>query len=162
MKENKSDKKNNDDLIGYLQLIQEPIGRISNMSAIFKGFAASIFAGFYVFETSVFSGDGVSRNICDFNNILLITLMVAPIILFMLLDVYYLRLERRYRYLYECVATGTHPCNFLIDIPKSKEEIKKADANYCKCFMSTSIWPFYFSMIILQIIVACLKIKGVI
>lgn len=37
--------KNEDKLVEYLQLIQEPVCRMSTVSAIFKGFAATIVAG---------------------------------------------------------------------------------------------------------------------
>lgn len=43
-----SEKKHNNsssEKLGYLQLIQEPICRMSTISAIFKGFAATVVAG---------------------------------------------------------------------------------------------------------------------
>ena len=64
----------------YLQMIQEPIGRMSTASAIFKGFAATIVAGI------------AALSYCEVNTFIL-GLSFVPVILFAFLDIYYLKLE---------------------------------------------------------------------
>ena len=87
----------------YLQMIQEPICRMSTTSAIFKGFAASIVAG-----VSMISYSTTSK--------LVICLSFLPVIAFMFLDVYYLRLERKFRFLYDQVRTGQHKIDFSMQL----------------------------------------------
>lgn len=65
----------------YLQIIQEPISRLSTTSAIFKGFAATIVSGI------------ATLTYCDVNSTIL-GLSFVPVMLFALLDVYYLKLEK--------------------------------------------------------------------
>ena len=77
MKENeKTNTQNNNinsgDKLGYLQLIQEPICRMSTISAIFKGFAAAIVGGIAM----------------------VLGLSFLPVFAFAMLDIYYLKLEK--------------------------------------------------------------------
>ena len=69
--------------IEYLQMIQEPICRMSTISAVFKGFAATIVAGI-----AALSYNDV--------NPLVLALSFIPVLLFFALDMYYLRLESKY------------------------------------------------------------------
>ena len=73
-----------DDKNAYLQMIQEPICRMSTISAIFKGFAASIVAGISMINYSSI-------------NILVLILSFIPILSFAVLDVYYLKMERKFK-----------------------------------------------------------------
>ena len=70
--------------ITYLQMIQSTIERMSTVSAIFKGFAATIVAGI------------AALSYCDVNTYIL-GLSFVPVLLFALLDIYYLQLEKKYR-----------------------------------------------------------------
>lgn len=69
----------------YLQMIQEPISRMSTASAIFKGFAATIVSGI------------AALTYCDVHPTVL-ALSFVPVLLFALLDIYYLKLEKKYRF----------------------------------------------------------------
>ena len=60
----------------YLQMLQEPIGRMSTISSIFKGFAATIVAGVATWNY---------KDLC----IEMLGLALVPILLFMFLDIYY-------------------------------------------------------------------------
>ena len=71
----------------YLQMIQEPICRTSTISSIFKGFAATIVAGISAISYST-------------TNTLVLALSFLPVLAFATLDVYYLMLERRFRFLF--------------------------------------------------------------
>lgn len=71
--------------IAYLQMLQEPINRMSTPSAIFKGFAATIVSGI------------AALSYCEMNTLVL-GLSFVPVALFCILDIYYLQLEKKYRY----------------------------------------------------------------
>ena len=64
-----------EDKKAYLQMIQEPICRMSTISAIFKGFAASIVAGISVISYST-------------TNMWVLGLSFLPVLAFAVLDVY--------------------------------------------------------------------------
>ena len=92
MKENeKTNTQNNNinsgDKLGYLQLIQEPICRMSTISAIFKGFAAAIVGGIAMISFK-------------YINLIVLGLSFLPVFAFAMLDIYYLKLEKKFRYLY--------------------------------------------------------------
>ena len=134
MKENeKTNTQNNNinsgDKLGYLQLIQEPICRMSTISAIFKGFAAAIVGGIAMISFK-------------YINLIVLGLSFLPVFAFAMLDIYYLKLEKKFRYLY---------INF------EKDEIKKAKATNWDCIKSPSIYLFYPIMIVVLVAVFILK-----
>lgn len=131
----------------YLQLIQEPICRMSTISAVFKGFAATIVAGI------------ASITYCSISTWVLL-LSFLPVLSFAALDIYYLRLERKFRFLYEQVRTNVREIDFSMELPKTHEEIKTAKARICDCICSPSIYLFYPIMILILGIVVILKWKG--
>ena len=132
--------------IAYLQMIQEPIGRMSTASAIFKGFAATIVAGI------------AALSYCDVNTYILGPSFV-PVLLFALLDIYYLQSEKKYRYLYEQVRTDEHEVDFSMKLTKDN---KSAKARVIDCIKSLSIWLFYPAMITILIAVMYFRWKGII
>lgn len=131
----------------YLQMLQEPIGRMSTISSIFKGFAATIVAGVATWNY---------KDLC----IEMLGLALVPILLFMFLDIYYLKIERKFRYVYEQVRTGKRPVDFSLKIKLSCCETYDADATVEKCFSSLSIWLFYVPLIIIAVLIIYLKWKG--
>ena len=135
-----------DKRIAYLQMIQEPICRTSTTSAVFKGFAATIVAG-------------ISALAYSDVNVFVLILSFLPVCLFLCLDLYYLKIERRFRYLYEQVRTNEKDVDFSMSINVSD---KKAQARVIDCVKSPSIWLFYPIMIAILVVVVILKLKGVI
>ena len=131
----------------YLALIQEPIGRLSTASSIFKGFAATIVTG-----TAALSYADVK--------LVVLILSFIPILAFAALDLYYLQLERLYRGLYDAVLTGEHPVDFQIAPPRDKSFIKKYRASIWRCMTSPSIWLFYPAMIIILFVISIMKACG--
>jgi hypothetical protein len=134
MKENeKTNTQNNNinsgDKLGYLQLIQEPICRMSTISAIFKGFAAAIVGGIAMISFK-------------YINLIVLGLSFLPVFAFAMLDIYYLKLEKKFRYL---------------NINFEKDEIKKAKATNWDCIKSPSIYLFYPIMIVVLVVVFILK-----
>lgn len=132
--------------IAYLQMIQEPIGRMSTASAIFKGFAATIVAGIAALSYSEV-------------NTWVLVLSFIPTLLFALLDVYYLMLEKKYRYLYEQIRIGEHEVDFSMNLTKDN---KTAKARIWDCIKSPSVWLFYPAMIVILSTVIYFRCKGVI
>jgi len=133
--------------ITYLQMIQGTIERMSTVSAIFKGFAATVFTGMAAISfTEV--------------RTLILLLALIPVLCFALMDVYYLSLEKRYRYLYEQVRLGKREVSFSL-APPSLKELKE----YCilwKSLKSFSIWPFYGLLFALGIMIIFLNYYGVV
>ena len=105
-----------DTTITYLQMIQATIDRMSTSSAIFKGFAASIVAG-----VSAISFGNINKWI--------LLLSFLPVGCFLILDIYYLRLEKRFRFLYNRVRTGEKEVDFNLNPPKVKEILKQVYEN---------------------------------
>ena len=137
-----------DKTIQYLQMIQGIIDRMSTTSAIFKGFCATIVAGIFAMSYT------------DINKwILLLTLV--PILCFLMLDIYYLRLEKRFRALYNSVREGIKEVDFDLTPPATKElQIKEAGLWYC--VKSPSIYLFYIPVVITSVVMIFLKFSGVV
>ena len=136
--------------VEYLQMIQGTIDRMSTSSAIFKGFTATIVAGVSALSFS------------DVNKWVLV-LSFVPILCFAFLDIYYLRLERRYRYLYKQVRSNNHPVDYDLEAPKVsaiKKADKKTNTRFWTCVLSLSIQLFYFPMLVISIIIVIMKFGG--
>ena len=133
----------------YLQMIQEPICRMSTISAIFKGFAATIVAN-------------VATLTYKDVNVWVLGLSFLPVIAFAVLDVYYLTLERKFRFLFEQVRKNEHEIDFSMKLTNDPVETLRAKARCWDCIKSPSIYLFYPLMIAILITVFVLKWKGVI
>ena len=102
----------------YLQMLQEPICRMSTISAIFKGFSAAIVAG-------------VASLTYKDVNVWVLGLSFLPVLAFAVLDVYYLTLERKFRFLFEQVRKGEHEIDFSMKLTNDPVEILRAKARGC-------------------------------
>lgn len=139
-----------DTTITYLQMIQATIDRMSTSSAIFKGFAASIVAG-----VSAISFGNINKWI--------LLLSFIPVGCFLILDIYYLRLEKRFRFLYNRVRTGEKEVDFNLNPPKVKGILKlnkKANVRVKDCVLSPSILLFYIPMILICAVVTIMNFGG--
>lgn len=137
------------DKSSYLQMILEPICRMSTTSAIFKGFAATIVSG-------------VSTISYETTNAWVLGLSFLPILAFAVLDVYYLGMERKFRFLYEQVRLGQHEIDFSMKLTDDPLEIISAKARVCDCIKSPSIYLFYPLLFLILFVVLILKLKSVI
>lgn len=126
----------------YLAMIQEPISRLSTASSIFKGFAATIVAGFLAL-----SNEDI--------RLPLLLLSFIPVIAFAVIDTYYLQLERLYRGLYNDVLMDRHKTDFSMQISYNRDSKKRANASIFQCLKSPSIWLFY-PVIIAVLIAICI------
>lgn len=132
--------------IEYLQMIQEPICRMSTISAIFKGFVATIVAGI------------AALTYCEVNTWIL-GLSFLPVLSFSFLDIYYLKIEKKFRFLYEQVRTGVHEIDFSMQLTNNNVLAK---SRVWDCIKSPSIWLFYPVMFVILIIVFLFKERGLV
>lgn len=135
--------------VEYLNLIQEPICRMSTISAIFKGFAASIVAGISVIAYSDI-------------DIWVLGLSFLPVLAFAILDIYYLKLERKFRFLFEQVRLDKHEIDFSMRLTNDPIEVISAKARTWDCIKSPSIYLFYPLMFAILITVFIFKITNII
>ena len=133
----------------YLQMIQEPICRMSTISAIFKGFAATIVAGISLISYSTTS-------------VLILGLSFLPVLAFGILDVYYLKLERKFRFLFDQVRMDKHEIDFSMKLTNDPLEIISAKARTWDCIKSPSIYLFYPLMLLILVVVFVMKCINVI
>ena len=128
----------------YLQMLQEPICRMSTISAIFKGFAATIVAGISAISYSS-------------TNIWILGLSFLPVLVFAVLDIYYLKLERKFRFLFDQVRLDEHEIDFSMKLTNDPVEIIRAKARTWDCIKSPSIYLFYPLMLLVLVAVLVLK-----
>ena len=138
-----------EDKRAYLQMLQEPICRMSTISAIFKGFAATIVAGISAISQST-------------TNIWVLGLSFLPVFAFAILDIYYLKLERKFRFLFDQVRLDKHDIDFSMKLTSDPLEIISARARTWDCIKSPSIYLFYPLMLLVLAAVLILKIVNVI
>ena len=131
----------NTNKIGHLNMIQETIKRMGNNSFYLKEWSVGIMIAIYSF-----AGDNAHKSII---------ITVIPLIVFWLLDTYYLTLERKYRCLYENVRKRDEK-DIDFDMSLENIEIKMNQLEkYCffKIAFSKTILPFYFVCILTTIII---------
>lgn len=131
--------------IAHLNMIQEVITRMGNNSFSLKQWSVGIMVAIYAF-----AGE-------NFHKAVIVT--IIPLIVFCLLDTYYLMLERKFRCLYDEIRKKKEEdINFDMSfrvIRVNMEEIKK----YCffKILFSKTIWPFYIVCILTTLIIYFIK-----
>lgn len=133
----------------YLQMLQEPICRMSTISAIFKGFAATIVAGISAISYST-------------TNVWILGLSFLPVLAFAVLDIYYLKLERKFIFLFDQVRLDQHAIDFSMKLTNDPLEILSAKARTWDCIKSPSIYLFYPLMLLILIVVFILKWTNII
>ena len=133
----------------YLQMLQEPICRMSTISAIFKGFAATIVAGISAITYST-------------TNLWVLGLSFLPVLAFAILDIYYLKLERKFRFLFEQVRLKKREIDFSMKLTNDPVEIISAKARTWDCIKSPSIYLFYPLMLLILVAVFVLKCTNII
>lgn len=108
--------------IAYLQMIQEPINRMSTISSVLKGFSATTVATFMTISYEKVS-------LC------LLLVSFLPIIAFTALDIYYLKVERRFRFLFEEVRLGKYDIDFSLRLTTDSIDIIRVCARTRDCVM---------------------------
>jgi len=131
--------------IGHLNMIQEIITRMGNNSFALKQWSVGIMVAIYAF-----AGESSHKAVI---------VTIIPLIVFWLLDAYYLMLERKFRCLYDEVRKKKED---EIDFDMSfkfirinMNDIKK----YCflKILFSKTIWSFYIVCILTTLMIYFIK-----
>lgn len=135
-----------DKKIAYLQMIQSTIDRMSTTSAIFKGFCATVVIGIL---TTAF---------IDLNKWILL-LAALSVLSFLFIDIYYLKLERRFRALYNRVRLGEHDVDFDLTPPQIKSLCCNDKCCIWHCIKSPSIYLFYGPSFCILSIIIVMKFK---
>ena len=136
---------NDENKRSHLTMIQGIISRMGNNSFALKGWSVGIMIAIYAFARQ------------NSNKAVIITLI--PLIVFWILDTYYLSLERKFRMLYDDVRYKdekeiNYSMNFN-DINIKIGEVKKI--NFAKIMFSKSILPFYLVCISTTLIIYFVK-----
>ena len=129
--------------IEYLQMIQDVINRMATTSSVFKGFVAMIIIG-------------VTSLKLDEPNTEVLYIVGALIVIFAVLDYYYLKLELGFRRLYDEVALNQHP----IDFEMKPETTWKGFWDFVICLKSFSIWGFYLPIFLIVIALLFFNVKN--
>lgn len=118
--------------IKHLELIQGVINRMANNSFMLKGWAVTLLAGIFVLAGK------------DTDSLYFLVAYI-PVIVFWLLDSYYLYQERLYRALYEKVRlTDEGKIDFSLKATK-KEFGNMKNCFWCCLISKTEVW-FYFPL----------------
>ena len=132
-----NEKTRHEDKVAHLQMIQGVIDRMSTSAAIYKGFAATIVTGIAAISFTEVSAW-----------ILLIAFL--PVICFLVMDTYYLKLEKQYRILYEKIRNEKIVPDFSLDSRCSNTELYDANATCLNVYNPQASGCFMFQLLLLE------------
>jgi hypothetical protein len=116
-----------DKQLKHLEMIQEIISRMSRNSFQFKGWAIMIMSALL----ALFANSG---------NPLFIAVSIIPIIIFWIIDSFYLQQERKYVWLYDKVVKYDKT---VISYSMSTSKCQDSRCNFWNCFFSKTTAWFY-------------------
>jgi len=127
--------------IKHLEMIQSIINRMANNSFLLKGWAVILSSA--LFALSVKDA-----------NISFVSVAFFPIIVFWILDGYFLKIEREYRKVYDKVRQLDE---LNIDFCLNRESFLEKEDMECliKVIFSKTLWPFY-GIILVVVITICI------
>ena len=128
-------------------MIEGVIDRMSTKSGNVKGYCVAVVAGIVTLS---------------FKNTYFVDLFlsVSTVLIFLYLDLYYLGMERKYRFLYEKVRNGGY-VNFELKIDFKESEIKQSKSSIWDCLKSKTILRFYIPIFLILVCLLILRLKGV-
>ena len=134
------------DKLEYLKIIQDVITRMANNSFSLKGWCITIASGIF--------GINLWRD-SEWEKYLLV---LVPVLMFWILDTYYLRQERLYRGLYDRVRMMSEKelnANMYSMIPprKGDQDFNKKKYSFMRVMFSITELGLYFILLIVLIIV---------
>ncbi|MDR2203186.1 MAG: hypothetical protein LBE76_02580 [Nitrososphaerota archaeon] len=122
----------------HLEMIQSIITRMATNSFMLKGWTITLIVGIFALATK------------DANSIYFLIAYI-PIMLFWVLDSYYLQLERKYRKLYEKIGKQADAdLTFTLQTPSSCRAQK---TSYLQSLLSVTECCFYMSFVVLVTVV---------
>lgn len=127
----------------YIEMIQNVITRMGSNSFLLKGWTVTLIAGIFALA----SKDADKQ---------FFLIAYIPIILFWLLDAYYLQIERKYCVLYNsALLLDNDKIEMRLTLPKSSAEDK---TEYYQSLFSITKLGFYFPSAILVVVVKLLAV----
>ena len=123
---------NNDNKIKHLEMVQDVIKRMASNSFILKGWAVTLVAGIMALAEK------------DTDKMYFLVAYI-PIIIFWLLDSYYLLQERLYRKLYKKVCS-TAEKDIDFSLSATKKDFGGGRNSFFACFVSITELFFYFPL----------------
>lgn len=127
----------------YLTIIQGVISRMATNSASCKTWCVTLVSGVIVIIADKGKPDYV-------------WISVIPITLFLLLDSYYLALERLFRALYNNFIRKLHSGNATVDdvfLLAPRSGVAATSLEILRAMSSIAVWPFYLLLALMLIIV---------
>lgn len=76
------------------------------------------------------------------------------------LDIYYLRLERKFRFPYDQVRLNKHKIDFSMKFTNDPLEVIRARARIWDCIQSPSVYLFYLLMLVILVLVVFMRVNG--
>jgi len=134
---------------GYLSILQSVISRMSSNSAGCKTWCVTIISAMVVFILN--KGEPTH-----------IWIAMVPLFLFLILDSYYLGLERHFRQIYNNFIQKLHSNNVKVNdlyLLVPHEDYCSSLTSTIYAFYSLSIWPFY-GLIAIMLIIVRIAISG--
>jgi len=129
--------------IRHLEMIQGVINRMANNSFMLKGWAVTLVSGIFILASK------------DADKLYFLVSYI-PVIVFWILDSYYLLQERLYRSLYEKVRK-TKENDIDFSLKASSKEFGNATNSLLNCLVSKTEILFYFPLAIVSAIVIILR-----
>lgn len=132
----------------YFKIIQNTISRFGQNSFLIKAWSITIIAGISVLTISFITS-------------LIFTILIGVIIIFWILDTYYLRLERLYRFLYEDVVNAFNDSSRKTQIKlfdMKYEGFKKNIHSFPRIMVSKSEGLFYITITLVMCILLVLNL----
>jgi hypothetical protein len=127
-----------DEKIAHLGFIQGVINRMGNNSFLVKGWTVALVAAIFALASKD-------------SNSAFVYVALLPIVVFWLLDSYYLREEKLFRKLYEGVAGGTVKSdNFTMKTTAFDREVP----GLWRTAVTRTVFPFYLLIVLILAIVA--------
>ena len=124
-----------EDKYKHLEMIQAIITRMAQNSFMIKGWALTLVVAMFAFVPKTAG--------------LFVPIVIVPILIFALLDAYYLQLERRYRKLYDIVRkTEETETDFELKITK---ECQDHSTSLLNCIFSRSILFYYVPILCVSV-----------
>ncbi|MDL1859658.1 hypothetical protein FBR04_01335 [Betaproteobacteria bacterium PRO7] len=117
----------------YLTILQSVIGRMASNSSSCKTWCITLVSAIVVIITDKAHPDYV-------------WISLVPITLFLVLDAYYLALERQFRDVYNSFIRKLHSGSATVDdvfIVAPRAGVTSSSASILKAAGSMSVWPFY-------------------
>lgn len=121
-------------MIKHLEMIQGVINRMASNSFLLKGWAVTLVSAMFALSQS-------QKDIKIF-----VLMALIPTIIFWILDAFYLRQERLFRFLYDDVRKLETITDFSMDTSKHQD---KPNVKYHKVLISTTLFQFYGPMILM-------------